>query len=206
MQPQQPYYQPPSQTNNPYDFIFQDNTPKRSLGGGDQKKTLIIFGAVVLGVIGLLIIILSLAFRGSGGDVAPYISIAKQQAEMIRITVPANEAEALRTQTAKNLATNAQAVLKTDQKSLLDLLSKNGTKIGEKELAAVQNADTDAALEAAKTTGTYDTTYIDTMQAYLKTYQQTLKLTYPKATTSTEKDLLTKEYDNATLLLEQSSE
>ncbi len=204
MQPQQPNYQPPSQTNNPYDFIFQENVPKRGLGGGDKKKTLIIFATIVLAVIGLLILILSLAFRGSGSDTAPYISIAQQQAEMIRITTPANEADALRTQAAKNLATNAQAVLQTDQKLLVDLLGKNGTKIGEKELAAKQSAATDAALEAAKTTGTYDSTYVSTMQTSLKTYQQTLQLTYQKAMTDTEKDLLTKQYNNATLLLEQS--
>lgn len=206
MQPSQPYYQPPNQTNNQYDFIFQNDVPKRNFGGNNKPKTLLIVIGAAVAVIGLLIIILSLAFRGNGGDTAPFVAIAQQQAEMIRISTPAAKDDILSRQSSKNLAHNALSVLTSDQKNLLDTLAKSGTKVNKKTLAAKQNSTLDEALEAAKASGTYDSTYVDSMQASLEAYQTSLQQAYQKSHAKIMRELLAKQYDNATLLLEQSKQ
>lgn len=164
----------------------------------------IVTGGAIL-TIGLIWIILSLVLGGGGKNTAQYVTIVQQQAEMLRITQSAGQ-DKLTTQDAKNFASNARATLETDQKALINLLAKNGTKIGEKTLAALQSTSTDNALNAAKAIGTYDATYVSTMQSQLRTYQTNLQQTYQKATSTTEKGLLKKSYDNSVLLLEQSNQ
>jgi len=210
MNPQQPYNQPPAPSENTgqYEFILGGN--QASTGGfrspGDKKKMLLIFGGGVIITIGLIWIILSLVLGGGGKATAPYVTIIQQQAEMIRITQSATSQVNLTTQDAKNFAVNTQSTLGTDQKAFIDLLAKNGTKLGDKTLAFLQSSSTDNALSAAKSSGTYDATYVSTMQTQLKGYQTTLQQTYQKAKGTTEKDLLKKSYDNAVLLLEQSNQ
>jgi len=210
MQPQQPYEQPPASSENTgqYEFILGSNQPSVGSFGspGNKKKMLLIVTGGAILTIGLIWIILSLVLGGGGKNTASYVTIVQQQAEMIRITQSASGQDKLTTQDAKNFASNAQATLGTDQKALINLLAKNGTKIGDKTLAALQSTSTDNALNAAKAIGTYDATYVSTMQSQLKAYQTNLQQTYQKATSTTEKGLLKKSYDNSVLLLEQSNQ
>ena len=210
MQPEQPYYQPtpagPENTGQ-YDFILS-HPPQKPAGfrrGGNTKTILAVaVGALVL--IGLIWLILSLAFSGRGNSIAPLVGIAQQQTELVRVSKAATATQQLRTQDAQNFAATAELSLTTDQQAIVSLLAKSGQKPKTKVLALKQNAKTDAALDAAKANGTYDTTFLSLMQTQLQAYQATLQQTYGSATNKTEKQTLTKAYKNAQLLLELSSQ
>jgi flagellar basal body-associated protein FliL len=208
MQPQQPYYPPPN-TPTPqggagqFDFIVNNSTPSR----GPNKKTLLIFGlGAALLIIVLAWVILALAFSGNGSATAPLVSIAQQQNEIARVAKSANTPGNLTTQDARNFSRNTELTIETDQSKLIDLLKKNGTKLNNKLLAAKQSATTDEALSAAAASGTYDSTLTSTLQTQLNSYQASLNNAYGSATSASEKKLLKAEYNNATLLIEQSTQ
>jgi RNase P subunit RPR2 len=79
-------------------------------------------------------------------------------------------------------------------------------KLKAQDLAANKNTTLDKSLADAQQNGTYDKTYIDTMQNLLKKYQTKLQQTFSAAQGNNEKQLLQKEFKNAALLYEQSSQ
>lgn len=214
MNPQQPPYGPPSQppafptapqpNTGQYDFITAPQQPHHSLfGGGPKAKTIaIITGGAVL-VIVLVWFIFSSIFGGQGPATAPLVSLAQKQNELVRISSDAlNQATE---QTTKNLAANVEASLQTDQTSLLAFLQKHGTKVNPKVLAQTASKQTDSQLASAQTNGTYDHTYISIIQSQLTAYEQSLKSTFDSTTNPDERQLLSNEYANAQLLLQQSN-
>jgi hypothetical protein len=205
MQPQQPYYPPAGspapQNPGQFDFIVNNSAPSR----GPNKKTLLLFGlGAALLVIVLGWIILSLAFGGNNSAVTPLVNIAQEQNEIVRVSKLANTSGSLSSQNVRNFAVTTQLAIQSDQTNLVAFIGKNGKKLNEKQLGVKQKTSTDSALDAAKTTGTYDTTYLSIMQTGLKNYQLSLQQTYQKSTSRAEKELLKKQYDNATLILQLS--
>jgi hypothetical protein len=207
MQPQQPYYPPPSSpapdNTGQYDFIV--NNGASSKRPAPKNMLIFIVGAAVLLVI-LAWVILSLVFGGKGGAVAPLITIAQEQTEIVRVTKLADDSNRLSTQDAKNFSKTTRLTVGSDQSKLVAFLAKNGKKLSEKQLGSKHSATTDTALDAAASSGTYDSTLVSTLQTQLKTYQASLQQAYTGATSSSEKTLLKSEFDNATLLLEQSTQ
>lgn len=207
MQPQQPYYSPPTpqapQNSGQYDFIVNNQAPRR----GPNQKTIILFvvGAAALVVI-LAWVILGLAFGGKGGATAPLVTLAQEQTEMVRIAKLANQSNQLSSQDARNFSRNTQLTLTSDQSELVSFLAKNGKKLNAKQLGAKQSATTDGALSAASASGTYDSTLTSILQTQLKTYQSNLTQAYNGASSASEKALLKAEFDHATLLYEQSNQ
>lgn len=207
MQPQQPYYQPtaPQAPENPsqYDFIVNNQSPKR----GPSSKTMLLFVAGTAGVLIVLAwIILSLVFGGKGAATAPLVTLAQEQTEIIRITKAADDSNQLSSQDAQNFSRNTRLTISSDQAELTNFLAKNGKKLTKKQLALKQSATTDSTLQAAASSGTYDSTFISVLQTQLKTYQTSLSQAFKGASSASEKALLKGEFDNATLLLEQSSQ
>jgi hypothetical protein len=209
---QRPQYAPqpsPAQQNGytntgQYDFIL-DSAPKNRPTIGGKRGLLLILGFAV-GVVLLLWLILSLVFGGNGSATAPYVNLAGQQAEMIRLTTAATSGDNLQTGDAKSFAANTLLTLSTDQQATVALLSRNGVKLKAQDLAANKNTTLDKSLADAQQNGTYDKTYIDTMQNLLKKYQTKLQQTFSAAQSNNEKQLLQKEFKNAALLYEQSSQ
>jgi hypothetical protein len=103
------------------------------------------------------------------------------------------------------LATAIRLTLTTDQQATIRYINALGGKPSSADLAKAQNAQTDTALDQAKSDGTYDQTYLKIVQQSLTTYQKLLKQAFDSANHATEKQLLSKEYANAGLLLEQSN-
>ncbi|MEO6513279.1 MAG: hypothetical protein ABIR37_01220 [Candidatus Saccharimonadales bacterium] len=207
MQPQQPYYQPPAtpgpDNTGQYDFIVNNNVPSKR--PASKNMLLVVVGAAVL-VIVLAWIILSLAFGGSSSATAPLVTIAQEQTEIVRIAKLADDSSHLSSQDTRNFSKTTRLTVGSDQAKLVAFLAKNGKKLNEKQLAGKQSATTDAALDAAATSGTYDSTLVSTLQTQLKTYQTSLQQAFTGATSSSEKTLLKAEFDNATLLIEQSTQ
>jgi hypothetical protein len=207
MQPQQPYYPPASspepQNTGQYDFIVNNGAPS----GRPNPKTMIVFvlGAAVL-VIVLAWIILSLAFGGKGGATAPLVTLAQEQTEITRITTLANQSNHVSAQDTRNFSRSTQLTITSDKARLVSFLAKNGKKLNDKQLALKHSSATDSALDAAGASGTYDSTLVSILQTQLKTYQNSLSQAYNSASSTSEKSLLKAEFDNATLLLEQSAQ
>ncbi len=213
MQPEQPYYQPPTmppvqpnpQNGGQFDFIM-GNAPKASRpvrSGGGKTWVVVLIGAVV--VIGLLWLILSLVTGGGGSSkTAPLVSLAQTQTEIARVAKSANDSNQLRSQDVKNFAQNTQLSMQTDEQSMVDLLKKNGVSLKDKQLALKQNSQTDSTLKAALGSDTYDSTFVSLMQTQLQSYQTALQQAYSTATSQTEKKLLSDDFNHVNLLLQQS--
>lgn len=164
----------------------------------------VVIGAVV--VIGLIWLILSLVFSSGSDKLTPLVGIAQQQTELVRITEAATGNDDISNQDVKNFAENIQLSVGSDKADLLSFLAKNGLKVKDKQLTAKQSSQTDDALEAATANGTYDTTLTRLLQDQLKAYQNTLKQNYTSTSSTVERDLLSSQYNNAQLLLEQTTQ
>jgi hypothetical protein len=207
MQPQQPYSQPPQppvpENAGQYDFIVNNGTPANR----PNPKTMFLFiGGTVVLVIALVWFILSLFLGGNSGSSAPLVTIAQEQTEIARIATAAAQSNHLTSQDTRNFTRNTQLTISSDNTDLLALLKTDGKKLDEKQLGLKRSATTDSTLEAANSSGTYDSTLTGILQTQLKAYQTSIKQAYATSTSNKEKSLLNSEYDHATLLLEQSTQ
>jgi hypothetical protein len=213
MPPQNPYNQPtpdvrpipraPAEPlqNTPYDFIMNPSVkpPKRGLGLPGGTKLVYIAGSGVL----LVIIVFAVLSLTSGGSNSPALtSIAQQQAELTRVA-ELHYSDIHDTAT-KNFVISTQLSLASAQTEYLQYLSSNGAGIGEKQIALGMNAQTDAALDAAQTSGTLDSTVRTTLQTGIERYQVTLQSAYNASGNPKTKALLKDLFEQAALLLEQS--
>lgn len=204
MPPNQTPYTPPSGQPNSFDFIMgSGNQPKRNLlAGGSQKQRIII--AAVLAVVVLVIGFVVFSFAGSGkGNTEALVDIAKQQTELIRIA-GVGQTKA-RGNNARALASTAKLALITDQKELLDHLSKNGRKVDEKELVLGKNTKTDEMLTAAEQSGRFDEIFVSELQKQLTTYRQAMKQAYDGSANKTARALLAADYKATALLVGASN-
>jgi hypothetical protein len=203
-----PYPPQPSQQPTPpqhdYSFITDPSKPprKRLLPGSGS-----LLGRVIVVSVGLLLlIIVFVVIKGllSGGSASPaFVGIAQDQQELIHLATAAGEESGLN-ETNKNFAVTTQLSLTSAQTDLLTYLSKNGTKVKEKQLALKISATTDQQLSAAATSNTYNETFNTIMQTKLTEYQKDLQQVYDnKATGKNGKELLSKDYAAANLLLKQ---
>lgn len=216
MQPNQPYYQPPTLPptqpstpgNGQYDFILGDDKPPSqnpfSTGGMPNKKVILTAVGGLVFVIILLAIIFNLAFGGKGGNTAPLVSLAQTQTEIARVAGAAVDGDYLRVPANKDLAQTLRLSLTTDQQDMTSYLAKHGKKLGDKQLALKQNARTDQTLSAAQVSGTYDSTFQSVIQDQLKAYAASLNQAYGTATNPTEQQLIKTQYEHAQLLLQKS--
>lgn len=187
---------------NPYDFITNPNRPnkKRLLPGTNSKKGQIIIavgGATILLMI--ILIFVGLISGGSSDLKKDYLSLAQQQAELIRVTEigvsKSRQAE------AKNLAITTQYTLVSQQPEVLALAKKAGVVTNTKLLALNKNSETDALLANADQTNQFDEVFLKTLRAELQKYQQTLKKIYDDSSLTSTKTTLSKDYDAIDVLL-----
>ncbi|MCA9324692.1 hypothetical protein KDA23_01315 [Candidatus Saccharibacteria bacterium] len=203
MPPQQPYtpQTPPQPGNERYDFIMSPEQPKRSVmpSLGNPKSLLFIVGVVAVVVI-LLVVVLG-AVRGGGIDKTPYVAIAQQQQEIIRVA--GLQEQNLTNQDVKNFVVNTELSLASDQQTFYALLGRNKIKVSEKQLALGQNNATDAALQNAQDSSTLNQALPAELRKELESYQASIQQAYQAAGPFTRQVLL-ELYNNAALLIKQS--
>ena len=195
---------PPQQPEqNPYEFFMEpQNSGKKGLlpgNGSPMTKVLLIAGAAILGlfIIGIIIVMMA----GGKGDSAPLLSVAQTQTEIIRVA--GEGAKVTKTSRLQNFAVTTQVTVSSAQRELLALMSKQGIKTDDKQLALGKKAKTDTALAAARAANTYDITFASTMETELDGYMAKLKEASAKATTRAERALLEKQLAGAKLLNQQ---
>jgi hypothetical protein len=193
---------PGSPQGNPYDFILNPSqTPKKSMLGGNGllKTVLIILGVFILVAIIMAVVVNLLAPKKV--STADLTGIAQTQTELIRISTQG--ATSAVQQSTKNLATTVEYTMMTQQTQTLDVLGKNGVKLGSKELALKQNATTDQKFASAKATSTFDQTFTDIIESNLTSYANTLKQLSTISSSKTERDRMSNYYQQTQLLLSQ---
>lgn len=188
-------------STTPYDFIMNPSAmpPKKSFGLKGGPKLVYIAGGGVLLVI-ILFVVLSLS--SGGGSTPALVSVAQQQAEMARVAEL--HYSDLNDSTTKNFIINTQLTVSSAQAEYLQYLAAGGVTIKDKQIVLGINTQTDAALDAAKSSGALDSTVKTNMQTALERYQQTIQTTYNTTSSAKTKSLLKSFFDQATMLLQQS--
>ena len=202
MDPYQQY--PSSPQGNPYEFILNPAKPPKKktfgLGGNNLLKVAVIIIVTAIGVMILLTVLLNaLAPKKLSADELK--SVAQSQAELLRVAGQATASSVQ--QNTKNLATTIELTMSTQEHQTIALLKANGVKMGAKELALKQDATSDQKLAAAKTTSTYDQTYITIAQASLTSYANYLKQLTTKTNSQSERDRMSEYNRQVQLLISQ---
>jgi hypothetical protein len=194
--------QPPAGPNPDYGFIMSPEAtpPKRKLPGANSllAKIVIVAGALIL-----LLIIFSVVrglLKGSN-NFPEYTSLAQDQQSMVHITTDAANQTSIST-TNKNFAVTAQTSLSSDQTQILKYLAQNKVKVKQKTLNQKIDPAVDKQLDDAVATNSYDSTFKQVMQAKLTAYTQKLKSTYNHTKGKHGRQLLSQEYANAQLLID----
>lgn len=185
-----------------FDFIMNPGKPQKKslLPGGPKVKMIIIGLAITTIVIILLAVILSL-FSGSDSTTESLVKVAQQQNEIVRISEDGTKKAG--SEKAKKLATMTYMTVKTDQNSMIDYLAKQKRKVKSKELGLLADKKTDSQLSAASSNGRYDEVFTQIITEKLTEYQGSLKSSYDSVGTKG-KDVVSKNYDNVTLILQDS--
>ena len=211
MPPQQTVIMPgqaPTPANNgQFDFIVNANHNAGSgfFSANAPLKTRILVVAVGAAVLlTLALVLVAVLSRVGSINSADLVGIAQRQAELARISqTPVTSADA---QPTRNFAATTMLSLVSEQQSIVHFLAQHGTTVSAPVLQARKNTQTDTALKNAQTSGSYDQTYISLAQSQLQAYSQALKQAFQSAPTVAEKLLLQDAYNQAQLLIAQSSQ
>lgn len=194
-----------NQQQNPYDFILNDAKPaKRPLlpgNGSSVKQRLLIAGAgaAILVIIGIMF--MNLVFGGSKGPTEQLLKLAQTQTEIVRISdLGVQKAKGTE---ARNLAITTKLSLSTQLAETTERLGTLGKKVNSKELALGQNPQTDTALDTAEQASRFDEEFLKVLNSQLADYQTSLQSTYSAAGDTTDKDLLSGQFDDVAILLGQ---
>lgn len=202
MHPEQNYSAP----NNPgqYDFITNPGQPQKQNPFTSSSLALKI--GLVLGALLVLLIVFvgirSMMTSGSSNTDA-LTNVLIQQNELVRLSnAPKAQKQSISTAHTNSAAT-IQLAVTSDSRELRAYMKNVGIKIDPKKLIYPSGKATDDQLSAAGSAGTYDTTYGDVLDTQLTEYQQSLKAAYDKTQGKIGRELLNKQFDGATLLLQQ---
>lgn len=201
MQPQQPY-------NNPYDFIVNPEKPQRrpalNLNGSNMAMRIGLIAGLLV-VIMIVIVVVSSLFSSSGSNVVNMTSVAQDQVELIRVTTEATQDQSndISQTTTRYFADNCLLSVSSEHQQLMSFLTSHGVKLSTAQLALKQSSRTDAALQAAAASSTYDTAFLTAMQGDMGMYVSDIKVAYKASTNPQEKQLLSTEYKDAALLDQQ---
>lgn len=163
----------------------------------------LVVGLVVIIIIAVVVVI-SL-FSSKGSNVVNMTSVAQDQAELIRVATEATQDQStdIKQSTTRYFADNCLLAISSEQHQLVSFLSSNGVKLSNAKLALKSNSHTDAALQAAAASSTYDPAFLTAMQGDMNTYISDIKVAFAASKNTQEKVLLQTDYKDASLLQTQ---
>ena len=196
------------QNNNQFYFLNQNQAnsqgPLGSLkaGGKNIKSRLIIVGVGLLFLIIIIIIALSIISSAGKANNKNFINIVEDQSILLDIT---NQGIASSTDlSTTNSSSTINVVLTSEQSQIISVLSKNGLAINKKQ-SEYKSVVLDNSLVTAKSNGTFQSTYISSLQDRLKIYQKNINLAYKGAKNKSEKTILNSLYDDSTKFVTATS-
>ncbi len=188
-----------------YDFITNPTKPgKKSVipsGHGSSKKQRIIVFAIGIALLFILLIVGFNLILGSGKpNAAQLTTVLQQQTEISRVSaIGINNAGG---EKAKDIATQTQIVMDTQNIQLQKAMITKKIKINKKTLGGAKNPKTDASLTNAQQNGRFDDAFIQQTRTSLEDFQKTLQTAYNGSSSKSIKDQLNQDYAQVGLLLE----
>lgn len=192
---------------NPYDFIFDDKKHKKKslFSGGGKKERIMIVAAGAIGLVAAIAIAIGIiSSTGADNSDEDLITIATQQAELVRIATIGTEKS--RSSTTQNYAFTVKAAIETDQATTTTLLTKAHLKADPSVIALGKNTKTDQALTLAQQTNQFDDAFTQQIHIQLQAYQQTLSKIYESTSNKTTKAQVKTQYEHASALLPTAAE
>lgn len=206
-QPPRPSIQPAP--DGDYDFIMNaGQAPKTSwpgrtaATGGSSKlmRVLVVMGILTILLVGFIII---RGLLSGGSNHTQMLSVVQHQQKLIHLTTNALTVANLST-AHRNFAATTQVSLTSSQTDLLGYLALNGLgKVGPKVLDQKISAKTDTDLTAAVAADTFNPTFHEVMKQGLTEYRVSLEQAFDKTTGEKGRELLTNQYRESELLVEQ---
>ncbi len=193
----------PANPQSPYGFIMQDaqqSQPSGTFGlGGKATKllALVIGAAIVVIIIGVLVATLS----PKSAAEKLYVTLTQDQQEIVRVAALGVSASG---EESKAFALNTQVSIASDQQTLVQYLANSGVKIDKKQLALKKDTKTDATLNNAKATNTFDSALSDTLITSLEAYRTDIQAAYKETGGKAAQQMLNEEYAHVQLLLKQA--
>ncbi len=197
---------PPQNPNPDYNFIMNNGQPaKKSLlpKGNSTLQRVLVFAVLAAVLITAVAVVFSFLFSSKTNNTEKLVTIAAKQTELARVAA-IGEKEAVGTD-AKNLASTVSLSLISGQQQLVDVIKKQGRKIGSGELDGTKNAQTDQQLTTAGQSNQFDEKFTEIMQAGLRDYQKDLSDAHNASTSTLEKQTLENLFNQVKLLTKTSS-
>ncbi|MGH7195858.1 MAG: hypothetical protein ACREGA_03720 [Candidatus Saccharimonadales bacterium] len=201
----------PNSSQNQYDFFMDpQQAPKKSpLKLGGPNGLLKTNFKLVVGVgAAFVLLLLALPFLLGGGKqkITPAVVVLQNQQDLL--TSSNNTAESAVSQPVKNLATNIDLVVATDQAQFLAYVAAGGVKLQSSTLdagaATPSGVATANKLQNAVAASDYDKVYTQVAQQQLQNYAGALQTDYAKSKNSNERQMLQQYFKNLQALIKQA--
>ncbi len=196
------------QNNDQFYFLNQNQANSQGplsglkAGGKNIKSRLIIVGVGSLFLIIIIIVALSIISSAGKANNKNFINIVEDQSILLDITKQGIASSTDLSTT--NSSSTINVVLTSEQSQIISVLSKNGLAINKKQ-SEYKSVVLDNSLVTAISNGTFQSTYINSLQDRLKIYQKNINLAYKGAKNKSEKTILNSLYDDSTKFLTATS-
>jgi hypothetical protein len=192
---------------DPYDFIVGHNQAAKqplSLPKLPGTNSLLTKLLMALGAFILLIIVVSVGKSLFSGptNVPALTTVAQDQIELMHIATNAAQEPDISSDNTTFIAT-LQLSVTSSNSQLINYMSVNGHKVGQKELNLKISNTTDQDLTTAETAGTYNQTFDQIATTQINTYLSDLNSAYNLTKGPKGRALLTSDFNQAKLLLTQ---
>lgn len=137
------------------------------------KLLLVVIGLLALGGVAMLIINLVVP---SDPTIERMQGLLQQQVEVVRVSETIQRSAT--DPELKNVALTAQLSVDSSRQATESYLTSRNIKINPKTLGLKRNAETDTTLEAAKSSGTFDSTAATVLKDELQAYSQQIASDY----------------------------
>lgn len=170
----------PQSTPTNFDFLEENQPPKRGLPIPNLPKPAKIALAVVGGII-ILIIVSSLLSSRNKGSAQAFAGVLSRANETLRVTALVQQQLPLQDPQTQALAATVNSAITSDKQQILSYLAKNHIKAPSTALAADTDKSTDASLQAAAQNNSLDAAYINYLKGALAKYEADLQNAYKTA-------------------------
>lgn len=164
---------------------------------------------LIIASIGFFVIVTAIAIfssvlsSGKKTNQTLLISTAKQQGLLIHIAdIGVTKAKS---PDAMNLATTTRAALKSDQTTLVAALKKAKIKVNQKDISVSKDEAIDQKLTAAEQANQFDEKFTELITVNLNSYLSALQQTYNATGSKTLQTMLSSEYENAAVIINQKT-
>lgn len=142
------------------------------------------------------------SLTGDKTNTADLQTLAATQTEIARVASKGTSGSS-DTVAVRSFAVSTQLTMLTQQHATINFLATKNVKMNTKKLAAGLNSQTDAKLQAASSSSTFDSVFVGVMKDELAAYLANLETYYKNATNNDVKALLQNDFRQTQMLQQQ---